>query len=235
MVESDAVDDLVRETIKSLDVECLCWRAGGAAILETNRRDLVTIIVICVCGDGLTRYIIATTLLEWKRSAKSTQSKLVDARRIVISTELERAKSYWHSDLPGEMSIPVARPRLPTSDEIAPYLRRIDASRWYSNGGPLMQEFEERLANHFGAGNVRTATVANATIGLTVALLAHDLPHGSLCMVPAWTFAATGHAIELAGLVPWIVDVSLTSWALEPEAARDLCGVRPEKFPPSCR
>ena len=27
MVESDAIDDLVRETIKLLDVECLCWRA----------------------------------------------------------------------------------------------------------------------------------------------------------------------------------------------------------------
>ena len=60
---------------------------------------------------------------------------------MVISTEVERAKSYWHFDLPGEMSIPVAQPRLPTTDEIAPYLRRIDASRWYSNGGPLVQEF----------------------------------------------------------------------------------------------
>jgi hypothetical protein len=27
MLESDAVDDLVRETIKLLGVECLCWRA----------------------------------------------------------------------------------------------------------------------------------------------------------------------------------------------------------------
>ena len=100
----------------------------------------------------------------------------------MISTEVERAKSYWHSDLPSEMSIPVARPRLPTTDEIASYLRRIDASRWYSNGGPLVQEFEERLAQHFSDGSARVATVANATIGLAVALLAHDLPHESLCM-----------------------------------------------------
>jgi dTDP-4-amino-4,6-dideoxygalactose transaminase len=147
----------------------------------------------------------------------------------VISTEVERAKSYWHSDLPGEMSIPVARPRLPTTDEIAPYLRRIDASRWYSNGGPLVQEFEERLAQHFSDGSASVATVANATIGLAVALLAHDLPHGSLCMVPAWTFAATGHAIQLAGLIPWMVDISLTSWALEPQTARKLLGRAPGK------
>ena len=30
MVESDAIDDLVREKIKSLDVECLWLRASGA-------------------------------------------------------------------------------------------------------------------------------------------------------------------------------------------------------------
>ena len=39
-------------------------------------------------------------------------------------------------------------------------------------------------------------------------------------MVPAWTFAATGHAIALAGLTPWIVDVDPLTWALEPEMAR---------------
>ena len=90
-----------------------------------------------------------------------------------------------------------------------------------------MQEFEERLAAHFGAG-ARVATVSNATIGLTVALLSHELPHGSLCMVPAWTFAASAHAIQLAGLVPWIVDVDLTSWALEPDVARELLRDAPD-------
>ena len=64
--------------------------------------------------------------------------------------------------------------------------------------------------------------MANATVGLTLALLASEVAPGSLCMVPAWTFAATGHAIELAGLVPWIVDVDAKSWALEPDAAREL-------------
>jgi dTDP-4-amino-4,6-dideoxygalactose transaminase len=147
----------------------------------------------------------------------------------MISTEVRTPKSYWHSDLPGEMSIPVARPRLPTTDEIAPYLHRIDKSRWYSNGGPLVQEFEERLANHFSEQTARVGTVANATTGMAVALMACQAPRGTLCMVPAWTFAATAHAIQLAGLIPWIVDVSLTSWALEPVAARELLREAPGK------
>ena len=138
------------------------------------------------------------------------------------STDAQIAKSYWRFDLPGEVSIPVAKPRLPSFDDIAPYLRRIDKSQWYSNGGPLVQEFERRLAAHSGQGTARVATVANATVGLAIALLAHDPPMGTLCMVPAWTFAATAHAIQLAGLGPWIVDVGLTSWALEADEARDL-------------
>ena len=137
---------------------------------------------------------------------------------------LERRTSgedlVWQAGSPVAADLPVAKPRLPLADEILPYLRRIDQSRWYSNGGPLVEEFEARLAVHAGGGAV--ATVANATVGLALALLTYDLPPGSLCMVPAWTFAATGHAIQLAGLVPWIVDVDAASWALEPLAAREL-------------
>jgi dTDP-4-amino-4,6-dideoxygalactose transaminase len=142
--------------------------------------------------------------------------------------ESREVKSYWHSDVPGEISIPVARPRLPTLDEIAPYVRRIDQSRWYSNGGPLTLEFEARLARHFGE-EAKVATVANGTIALALGLMAHEAPLGTLCMVPAWTFAGTAHAIQLAGLVPWIVDVDLTSWALEPDAARELLHDAPGK------
>ena len=134
--------------------------------------------------------------------------------------------SYWQSDPPGELRIPVARPRLPTAAQIAPYLRRIDDAQWYSNSGPLVHELEARLAQHCGPG-ADAASVCNATIGLTLALLAHDLPPGQLCMVPAWTFAATAHAVELAGLVPWIVDVAPESWALEATAARDFLRAAP--------
>ncbi|HEX3818272.1 MAG TPA: DegT/DnrJ/EryC1/StrS family aminotransferase [Chthoniobacterales bacterium] len=130
--------------------------------------------------------------------------------------------NYWQSDPAGVLRIPVARPRLPLAAEIVPYLRRIDEAQWYSNGGPLVTELEHRLAFHFGDENTTVATVANATIGLTLALFACDLPRPSLCMVPAWTFAASAHAIEFAGLVPWIVDVDETSWSLSAEMARAL-------------
>ena len=136
-------------------------------------------------------------------------------------------KSFWRADSPEGETIPVAKPRLPTAAQIAPYLKRIDAARWYSNGGPLIQEFEARLTQHCGGNTTHVATVANATMGLALALLASDLPEGSLCMVPSWTFAATGHAILLAGLVPWIVDVNRETWTLEPGAALSLMAEAP--------
>ncbi len=123
--------------------------------------------------------------------------------------------------------IPVARPRLPSRDAILPYLDRIDQSRWYSNSGPLVQELQNRLAEKGGHGSARAAVVSNATIGITLALLAHDLPPGSYCMLPSWTFAATAHAIRLAGLVPWLVDVCETTWALEASIAINLLGQAP--------
>ena len=132
----------------------------------------------------------------------------------------ERADSFWQYETTLDLEVPVAKPLLPLADEILPYLHRMDQSRWYSNSGPLVEEFEARLATYADGGTV--ATVANATLGLALALLAYNLPLGSFCMVPAWTFAATGHAIQLAGLVPWIVDVDAASWALEPAAARTL-------------
>jgi hypothetical protein len=73
-------------------------------------------------------------------------------------------KSYWQSDLLGEVTIPVTNPRLPSFDDIAPYMRRIEQTHWYSSGGPLVQEFEPQLNVHAGAETGCVATVANATI-----------------------------------------------------------------------
>src|SRR5882757_5589205 len=36
-------------------------------------------------------------------------------------------------------------PDMPSADEVLPYLRRIDLNKWYSNFGPLVNEFEDAL------------------------------------------------------------------------------------------
>jgi dTDP-4-amino-4,6-dideoxygalactose transaminase len=134
---------------------------------------------------------------------------------------------YWQADLVADIRIPVLRPKLPGFESIEPYLRRIDANRWYSNSGPLVREFEARLAARLDAEPGCVTTVANGTIGLVLALQALGLRTGTLCMVPAWTFAATAHAIQRAGLTPWIVDVDRESWALDAATAESLIANAP--------
>jgi hypothetical protein len=41
-------------------------------------------------------------------------------------------------------TIPVMRPKLPSAERLAPYLRQIDEARFYSNFGPLVQRLEAR-------------------------------------------------------------------------------------------
>jgi dTDP-4-amino-4,6-dideoxygalactose transaminase len=112
--------------------------------------------------------------------------------------------------------LPVMRPRLPSARSLQPYLRRIDHSRIYSNFGPLATELERRLAAHFAVPPDGVTLVANATLGLALALSAQDVRPGTLCVVPAWTFIASSQAAALAGLVPFFVDVDGSSWALDP-------------------
>jgi dTDP-4-amino-4,6-dideoxygalactose transaminase len=133
----------------------------------------------------------------------------------------------WHADEPG-VAIPVAKPLLPSADELLPYLREIDATRRYANRGPLVQRFEARLAERLGGSDGdRVTLLANGTAALTEILAALAIPAGRLCMMPAWTFAATAHAALQAGLVPWFADVDPLDGALTPEIALDLLARAP--------
>jgi len=120
----------------------------------------------------------------------------------------------------GTMGVPVMRPRLPDAEAILPYLRQIDAARWYSNDGPLVQRLSSRFAAHFSVAEDEVALVANGTVGLTLGLRATGAVAGGRCLVPAWSFSATAHAILGAGLVPYFLDVEPTSWSLTPQIAR---------------
>ena len=115
--------------------------------------------------------------------------------------------------------IAVARPYMPATSTLIPYLESVERSGWYSNFGPLNQALEIRLAQRFG-DSARVVTVNNATAGLTAVLRALDLPAGSLCVVPAWTFVATAHAVVQAGLVPYFVDVDQATMMLDIDAVK---------------
>ena len=117
------------------------------------------------------------------------------------------------------MDIPILKPRLPSAEALAAYLRRIDQARLYSNFGPLVRELEQRLAARVGLPPSGVVSATNATLALTAALLAQSPRAGSLCLIPAWTFVASPLAAICAGLVPFFVDVGAEDWLMQPSVA----------------
>jgi len=116
--------------------------------------------------------------------------------------------------------IPLLRPLLPPLEALEPYLREIDANRWYTNFGPLVMRLEERLAEHFGLTKTGLALLANGTTALSASLLAVGAKPGKKCLVPAWTFVASAAAVWAADLVPHFIDVLGETWMPDPAALR---------------
>lgn len=123
--------------------------------------------------------------------------------------------------------IPIMKPLLPNVDSLLPYLKRIDESRWYSNFGPLVTEYEKRLADMFGCYVV---SCASGTVGLTAALMAVTR-RGDAVAMPGWTFCATKSAIEMAGCKAVLCDVDsdgvLDADALMRRSFNAICPVLP--------
>lgn len=114
--------------------------------------------------------------------------------------------------------LPFLRPLLVEADEIVPYLRRIDATRLYSNFGPLTLELERRmLSEYFGSAGA-VSTVHNATVGLMLAIDAVRRPAGRYAIMPSFTFAATPQAALWCGLEPYFVDIRAGDFCLDVRA-----------------
>jgi dTDP-4-amino-4,6-dideoxygalactose transaminase len=100
--------------------------------------------------------------------------------------------------------VPVMRPLLPRAASIDPYLRRIDATRWYSNFGPLEVSLRERLAERLGCPPTHVVPCASATAAL----------HGLVAIagpaaweVPCFAFPAPALAVLQAGKRLRLVDI----------------------------
>lgn len=120
--------------------------------------------------------------------------------------------------------IPLAQPKLPTTRDLLPYLERIDESGWYTNHGPLEEEFRRRVATEIGCGPDNIATASSATAALIATLQAVTKaakPQQQKVIVPNLTFVATGLAVMQAGYVPVLAEVTGPDWQLDPTDIAD--------------
>ncbi|UCG97416.1 MAG: DegT/DnrJ/EryC1/StrS family aminotransferase [Burkholderiales bacterium] len=117
--------------------------------------------------------------------------------------------------------IPCLVPDLPPAAELLPWLQRIDENRWYTNGGPLVREFEQRLSAFIAGGDgVSCVTLASGMSALELGLLALGIGAGKRVLLPALTFPATALAVARCGAEPVLCDVSAETWAMTPSIAR---------------
>jgi dTDP-4-amino-4,6-dideoxygalactose transaminase len=112
----------------------------------------------------------------------------------------------------------VGRPNMGDRDAFMRHVEDIFERRWLSNDGPLVQEFEERVAAHLGVKHC--IAMCNGTIALEIAIRALGL-EGEV-IVPAYTFVATAHALQWQGITPVFADIDPATHALDPAAVRKM-------------
>ncbi|MBX9797192.1 DegT/DnrJ/EryC1/StrS family aminotransferase [Sphingomonas sp.] len=111
---------------------------------------------------------------------------------------------------------PLAAPNPPRLSEHLAALRRLEASGVFTNHGPQARAFEADATEALFGGTGACLAVANATLGLMIALrAAAGARHraDALVLTPALTFAATAQAVLWAGMTPAIVDVDPDDWS----------------------
>jgi dTDP-4-amino-4,6-dideoxygalactose transaminase len=112
----------------------------------------------------------------------------------------------------------VGRPNMGDRDAFMRHVGDIFDRRWLSNDGPLVQEFERRVADHLDVKHC--VAMCNGTIALEIAIRALGL-EGEV-IVPAYTFVATAHALQWQGITPVFADIDPATHTLSPEAVRKM-------------
>src|SRR5947207_815447 len=90
--------------------------------------------------------------------------------------------------------------------------------RWFTNNGPFVQQFEQRLAEFVGVRHC--IAVCNATVGLEIAIRALEL-RGEV-IVPAFTFVATAHALQWQEITPVFCDIDPKHHLIDPRRVEEL-------------
>ena len=112
----------------------------------------------------------------------------------------------------------VGRPNIGDRQSLHRRLDEILDRRWLTNNGPVVQEFEQRLADYLGVRHC--ITMANATIGLEIAIRALGLT-GEV-IVPSFTFIATAHALQWQEITPVFCDIDPRTHTIDPAKIEQL-------------
>jgi len=115
-----------------------------------------------------------------------------------------------------EQPLHVGRPNIGDREAFLQRVNQILDNQWLTNNGPMVQEFEQRIAARLGVQHC--IAMCNGTIALEIAIRALGL-HGEV-IIPSWTFIATAHALHWQGITPVFADIDPVTHNLDPAAVR---------------
>ncbi|MGH8292946.1 MAG: DegT/DnrJ/EryC1/StrS family aminotransferase [Gammaproteobacteria bacterium] len=115
-----------------------------------------------------------------------------------------------------EEPVHVGRPNIGDRDGFVSRIHQILDNRWLTNDGPMVREFEQRIADYLGVKHC--VAMCNGTIALEIAIRA--LGMSGEVIVPSWTFVATAHALYWQGITPVFADIDPATHNLDPAAVR---------------
>jgi len=106
----------------------------------------------------------------------------------------------------------VGRPNVPDPEGFLNSISDILERRWFTNQGPVVRKFEDRLTAFLGVKHV--IAICNGTIALELAERALEL--SGEVIVPSFTFVATAHSLQWQGIRPVFCDIDPHSHCLDP-------------------
>lgn len=115
-----------------------------------------------------------------------------------------------------DVPLHVGRPNIADRDAFLRRVGEILDNQWLTNNGPMVQEFEQRIADFLGVKHC--VAMCNGTIALEIAIRALDL--SGEVIVPSWTFVATAHSLYWQGITPVFADIDQATHNLDPEAVQ---------------
>ncbi len=115
-----------------------------------------------------------------------------------------------------EKPLHVGRPNIGSREAFLKYTEEIFDRRWLSNDGPVLKEFEQRIAAHHDVKHC--VAMCNGTVALEIAIRALGL-EGEV-IIPSYTFIATAHALHWQAITPVFADINPVTHTLDPDAVR---------------
>jgi dTDP-4-amino-4,6-dideoxygalactose transaminase len=112
----------------------------------------------------------------------------------------------------------VGRPNLGDRARLMERLNDVLDRGYLTNHGPYEQEFERRLAGMLGVAHC--LAICNGTVALEIAVRATGL--SGEVIVPAFTAAATPHALSWLGLTPVFCDIDPRTHNIDPDRVEAL-------------